>query len=163
MSEIGILILLYVVGTLILISEIFIPSHGILSITGVGFLVVAVVKTFQYAGRDAGVVAMLVCMVAIPTMAFVAIKYWHRTPIGRKISPPNPEITVDDVGLPIEQLQRLVGQTGRSVSPLRPVGICDFNGRRVSCVAESGMLDADRMVEGVGVTGGNLTVVEKKV
>jgi len=163
MSEIGILILLYVLGTLILISEIFIPSHGILSIAGVGFLVVAVVKTFQYGGRDAGVVAMLICMVAIPAMAFVAIKYWHRTPIGRKISPPNPEMTVDDVGVPIEQLQRLVGQIGRSVSPLRPVGICDFDGRRVSCVAESGMLDMDRVVEGVGISGGNLIVVEKKV
>ena len=42
MSELTVLIVLYLVGMFILLAEIFIPSHGILSIAGIGFLVAAI-------------------------------------------------------------------------------------------------------------------------
>ncbi len=162
MSEVGILTLLYCLGVAILVAEIFIPSHGILSVAGLGFLIAAVVKTFSYGGRGAGIIAIFACLVFVPTFAFFAIKYWPLTPIGRRIAPPNPQLTSADTSLPVEELAALVGQCGRSISPLRPVGTCDFNGRRISCVCEFGMLDAGVIVEGIGIKGGNLAVVEKK-
>jgi len=162
MSDVGILTLLYCIGVLMLVAEIFIPSHGVLSVAGLGFLVVAVVRTFMYGGREAGVIAVLACLVFLPIFAYLSIKYWPRTPIGRRISPPNPVLTSADTSVPVEEMAILIGQTGRSISPLRPVGICVFDGRRVSCVAEFGMVDAGVMVEGVGMKGSNLAVVEKK-
>lgn len=162
MSDIGVIVVLYLVGVLILMADIFLPSHGILTLSGLGVLIAAVVKTFSYGGRDAGIVAVLGCLVFLPTFAYLAIKYWHRTPMGKLISPPNPVLTAKDVGLPVEELSRLIGATGRSVSPLRPVGICEFNGRRVSCMAQFGMLDAGVPVEGYDLSGGTLTVIEKK-
>jgi membrane-bound ClpP family serine protease len=56
----------------------------------------------------------------------------------------------------------MIGQTGRCVSPLRPVGVCDFGGRRVSCLAEYGLIESGATVVGTRITGGNLAVVEKK-
>ena len=162
MSGMGILILLYAVGVLMLVAEIFIPSHGVLSVVGLGFLVAAVVQTFSYGGRGAGITAVFACLVFVPSFAFVAIKYWHRTPIGRRIAPPNPSLTTGDTTVPIESLARLIGQTGRSETPLRPVGICEFNGKRVSCVAEFGMIEAGIEVQGVRISGANLAVEEKK-
>ncbi|UCE61061.1 MAG: hypothetical protein JSU63_04790 [Phycisphaerales bacterium] len=163
MSDVGILILLYCLGVLILVAEIFIPSHGILSVAGLGFLIAAVVRTFSYGGREAGVIAIFACVVFVPSFAFFAIKYWPMTPIGRKIAPPNPKLSAADTSLPVEELASLVGKCGKSVSPLRPVGICDFDGQRVSCVCEMGMLEAGVVVEGIGIKGGNLAVAEKKV
>ena len=162
MSDLGIVILFYAVGVLMLIAEIFIPSHGILSVVGVGFLVTAVVKTFTYGGREAGIIAVFACLVFIPAFAFLAIKYWHRTPMGRRIAPPNPVITTADTSVPVEEMSRLIGQTGRSVTPLRPVGICEFSQKRVSCVAEFGMIEAGVTVEAVRMSGSNLAVQEKK-
>ena len=162
MSDVAILVLLYAAGVLLLVAEIFIPSHGVLSVAGVGFLVAAVIKTFSYGGREAGTVAVFACVVFVPAFAFVAIKYWHRTPIGRRISPPNPVLTADDTSVPVEEMSRLIGQTGHSLSPLRPVGICEFGGRRISCVAEFGMIDKGVTVEGVRILGSNLAVQEKK-
>ena len=162
MSDVGILVLLYAAGILILLAEIFIPSHGVLTLAGLGFLVAAVVKTFNVGGKDAGVIAVFACLIFLPTFAFVAIKYWHRTPIGRRIAPPNPELTVADTGVPIEDLARHIGHCGRTLSPLRPVGICEFDGQRISCVTEFGMVETDVVVEAVGIKGGNLAVVEKK-
>lgn len=162
MSEIGILILLYVLGILLLIAEIFIPSSGMLSIAGLGLLVLAVARTFQVAGREAGVLAVLTCLVVLPIFAYVAIKYWHRTPIGKRIAPPNPVLTTADTSIPIEELGALIGQTGRCLSALRPVGICEFQGRRISCLAEFGMIDAGAAVVGTRIAGANLAVIERK-
>ena len=161
MSDIAVLIILYAVSVLILVAEIFIPSHGLLSVTGVGFLVAAIVKTFSYGGREAGIIAILACLVFLPAFAGVAIKYWRYTPIGRRISPPNPVLTSADAGVPVEELTRLIGQTGSAVTTLRPVGICEFNGKRVSCVAEFGMVEHGTIVEAVRVSGSNLAVQKK--
>ena len=162
MSDVLILVLLYGLGVLILVAEIFIPSHGILTVVGLGLLIAGIVQTFSYAGRDAGIIAVFACLVFVPAFAILAIKYWHRTPIGKRIAPPNPTLTAADTSVPIEEINSLIGRTGRTVSPLRPVGICDFNGRRVSCVAQFGMVEAGVTVEGVGLSGTNLAVVEKK-
>lgn len=162
MSEIAILLMLYGVGVLMLIAEIFIPSHGVLTLAGVGFLVAAIVKTFSYGGHEAGVVAILACLVFLPVFAFVSIKYWPRTPIGRRIAPPNPVLTAADTSVPVEKLNRLVGRTGLSKTALRPVGICEFDGQRISCVAEYGIIEAGTVVRGTRITGSNLTVEEMK-
>ncbi len=162
MSDMVILILLYGVGVLMLLAEIFIPSHGVLTVASLGFLTAAIVKTFSYGGRDAGIVAVFACAVFLPAFAFVAVKYWRRTPIGRRIAPPNPIVTSADTGVPVEEMSRLIGRTGRSATPLRPVGICEFNGRRISCVAEFGLIEAGATVEAIRIVGSNLAVEEKK-
>ncbi|MFQ5463694.1 MAG: hypothetical protein ACE5E5_13845 [Phycisphaerae bacterium] len=162
MPDLVILVILFSVGALALVAEIFIPSHGILTVMGLGFLVAGVVMTFQSAGRDAGIVAVVACGVAIPTFGYLAVKYWPQTTIGKLIAPPNPVITPADTSVPVEEINDLIGTTGRAVSVLRPVGICEFNGRRISCVARFGMIEAGAEVEGVGMTGTNLAVIEKK-
>ena len=162
MSDVAVLIVLYAVGILFLLAEIFIPSHGILTLAGLGFVVAAVVKTFDVGGKDVGIVAVFACLILLPAFAFVAIKYWPRTPIGKRIAPPNPKLTSADTSIPVDELVRHIGRRGRAISPLRPVGICEFDGRRVSCVAEFGMVEAGVVVEAVAIKGGNLAVVEKK-
>ena len=162
MSDLAVLIVLFAVAVLMLVAEIFIPSHGVLSVVGLGLLVGAIAKTFSYAGREAGIVAVFASAVLVPTFALVAIKYWHRTPIGRRIAPPNRSLTTADTSVPVEALSRLIGQTGRTETPLRPVGICKFDGKRVSCVAEFGMVEAGVEVEGVRIVGANLAVERKK-
>ena len=158
MSGLGLLILFFAVGVLLLVAEIFIPSYGILCVSGTGFLIAGILKTFEYGGRGVGVTSILACAVFLPVFAYVAVKYWRRTPIGRRIAPPNPVLTAEDVGVPSEELRRLVGQTGEAQSPLRPVGICLFNGRRVNCIARFGLIEPGSKVEAVGVSGGNLEV-----
>jgi membrane-bound ClpP family serine protease len=158
MSELGIITLLYAVGIGMLIAEIFIPSHGVLTFAGLGMIVWAVVRTFMFGGQSAGVVAVLACLILLPVFAYLCVKFWPHTPIGRRIAPPNPVATADYVGVPVVELGRYVGQTGRAISALRPVGLCEFDGRRFSCVAEFGMVDANATVVATGLSGGNLRV-----
>ena len=162
MSEIAILLLLFGVGVMMLVSELFIPSHGILTVVGVGFLIAGVVSTFQIYGEKAGAIAIICCLVALPIFTVAAVRIWPRTWVGRRIAPPNAVATTRDTSVPVEEFSRYIGQTGRSTTPLRPVGICDFDGRRIPCIAEFGMVEAGATVEGLRMTGSNLAVQEKK-
>jgi len=154
----GTIVLLYVVGLLLLVVEIFLPSHGALTVGGLGFLGVAVFLTFSEYGEGAGLVALTACLVLLPTMAYYAVKYWRLTPFGKRIAPANPVLTNADIGVPLDELSPLIGRAGRTVSPLRPVGICDFDGKRISCIAQFGMVDAGVKVIGLEIQSGNLAV-----
>ncbi len=156
-----IIIILYLVGAAVLVAEIFLPSHGVLSVAGLGFLGAAIYLTFRQSS-SAGYVAIIAVVALLPTMAILAVKYWHRTPVGKRIAPPNPTLTEDDTSVRLEQLRPFVGQIGRSLTPLRPVGTCEFNGRRVECVAEMGMVDRDVTVKCVGIQGRALAVRQYK-
>lgn len=144
-------------GLLILVAEIFVPSHGLLTVAGLVFLTIGVVKTFQY-GTQAGSLAILGCLVLLPTMAFLGAKYFPLTPIGKRIIPPNPVYTPEDFGSEVEKLRPLVGTFGRSLSPLHPAGTCEFGGVRIQCVSEMGMIESGARVEAIDIRGKALTV-----
>ncbi len=162
MSEVAIIALLFGAGALILVAELFIPSHGVLTVVSLALLTAGVYQTFRYGGEKAGTISVLTCLVILPAFAVVAVKVWPKTWVGRRIAPPNPVATTRDTSVPVEEMSRYIGQSGRSITTLRPVGICEFNGRRVPCVAEFGMLDAGVAVEGLRVISGQLAVQERK-
>jgi len=161
MPEWGTLLVLFAAGTLLLVAEIFLPSHGILTIAGIGFFAVGTYRAYEIS-QGMGTTAAVGSLLALPTFAYVSIKYWHRTPLGKLISPPNAPHPPVDATSPAYVLAPLIGRAGRTVSPLRPVGICEFDGRRVSCICRLGMIEAGAEVEAVGISGGDLEVIETK-
>jgi membrane-bound ClpP family serine protease len=113
--------------------------------------------TFQF-GKFAGGLAIIGCLVVLPTLALAAIKIWPHTPIGKRIAPVNRVADHEDRVNTTALLEPLVGKFGRALSPLRPVGLCEFGGRRVECVAELGMIEVESCVEATGIRGSALMV-----
>jgi membrane-bound serine protease (ClpP class) len=65
-------------------------------------------------------------------------------------------------GLPpmgAEAVVRL-GDSGRTVTRLRPAGKASLNGRRIDVIAQGQMIDEDRLVEVVEVSGARIVVRE---
>lgn len=150
------IVLLYLIGTAILVAEIFIPSHGVLSLVAFTMLGFAVYETFQISGLW-GLVSLSTLVVLIPASVVMVVRTWHRTPIGRRICPPNPQLREED-RMPLEPLRAVIGQRGRTVTLLRPVGTCDFQGRRYECKAEQGVIQKDVEVEAIGLVDRTLVV-----
>lgn len=157
MSEMGIILILYAAGVITLVLDIFIPSHGVLTLGSLALLFYAVVRSFMIS-ETVGWIGLSSCAVVLPTIAYVGIKNWYRTPFGKRIAPNNPTLTSADIGVDVERLSALVGRTGVAVTSLRPVGVCDFDGHRVSCVANVGLIDAGSPVRGESVSVGSLVV-----
>lgn len=150
------IVLLYTVGSLILIIELFLPSHGILGILGLCTLGFAVYETFLVS-NVLGLIGLAILAIVLPVGLIVAVRTWHRTPLGKRISPPNPEIGEED-RLPLEALKSIIGQRGRSITLHRPVGTCEFQGRRLECKAEQNLIPKDTEVEAIGLVDRTLIV-----
>jgi len=151
-----ILAFFYGLGSAILISELFLPAHGLLGAVGLGMLGYGLYRTFLVS-EVAGLAGLAVLAVVLPVGLVMSVRYWHRTPVGRRISPPNPRLRDED-RMPIEPLAALIGRRGRSLTPLRPVGICEFDGRRVECKAEHAVIEAGEPVEAVRLADRTLCV-----
>ena len=136
---------LLAVGSVIVIAELFLPAHGLIGLVGVGVLAYGVYEMFMIS-QLAGLIGLCVLAIALPTSLVISVRTWHRTPMGRRMSPANPELTDKD-RMPLDELKALVGCIGRALTPLRPVGTCEFNGRRVECKAEYGMIEKGAEVE----------------
>ena len=65
---------------------------------------------------------------------------------------------IGDTGDWEAKLSPYIGKVGRSLSQLRPVGTCEFDGERLECIAEMGVIDRDQRVKAIAVRGRNLSV-----
>jgi membrane-bound ClpP family serine protease len=52
----------------------------------------------------------------------------------------------------------LIGQFGRALTPLRPSGLVDFDGRRLDGLSEEGLIPSGALVRAVQVRGGRIVV-----
>ena len=55
-------------------------------------------------------------------------------------------------------LEHLIGQFGRAITPMRPSGLVDFEGRRLDGMSEEGLIPAGALVRAVHVRSGQIIV-----
>jgi membrane-bound serine protease (ClpP class) len=156
MSEWIPIALLYLLGMALMIAELFLPAHGLLGLIGLAILGFGIYETYNR-NEIAGLLGAAAAVVLLPIGLVISVKTWHRTPVGRRISPPNPVLTARD-RMPEEDLKRFIGQIGRTATLLRPVGMCMFDDQRVECTSEQGVIGPGVEVRAVGLVDRTLSV-----
>jgi membrane-bound serine protease (ClpP class) len=142
-------------GIFLLTLEIFVPSAGILMITAIGCILWSVVIAFQ--------VHWLVGTIFVATiigLTFVLpgifLKIWRRSPMGKHMFLEPPRSADDELA---SQYEDLVGAVGRTLTPLRPSGSAEINGKRTDVVADGGVmiLEGEKIVV-VAASGNRIAV-----
>ncbi len=149
------------VGLILLLAEAFLPSGGLIGLLAIGFLGVSLYLAFtttQY-----GAVFLVVTGLLLPLTLMLAVYLWPKMPMSRFffLPPPQPEDVLPDNHS--QMLDHLVGQFGRTLTPLRPSGLVDFEGRRLEGVSEEGLIPAGTLVRAIQVRAGRLIVREADV
>jgi membrane-bound ClpP family serine protease len=144
-------------GLLLLILEVFLPSGGFIGLCSLLCLILCLWYAFQESVA-LGAMFMLVDLVVLPLTFSLAFTLWSKTPMGRRffLKPPEPEEI--EVSHSDRHLQTLVGQVGRALTPLRPSGHVEMEGRRVDALAEEGLVPEGAAVQAVRVRSGQLVV-----
>jgi membrane-bound serine protease (ClpP class) len=155
---------LIVLGLFLLAAELFMPS-GTFLVLSLTAIVIGVAMTFLYSDDPTpGIVTLICVFVAVPLLGGVILHYWPKTRIGRRffLQGPNEDATIASMPVNLE-LEQLRGRFGRTVSPLRPAGVTDFEGRRVDTITEGMMVDEGQWVRCIDVRAGKVIVrqVEK--
>jgi membrane-bound ClpP family serine protease len=146
-------IFLAVIGLILLIAEVLLPTHGIIGIAGIAALIAAVVVAF-FVNVWLGLGSMAVGTAMVPVVGAWLVKVWPRTRLGRELVLPSPEHTPR----PIDPLPVQIGQTGITVSELRPMGTCEFGGTRMEAISELGMIPPGKQIRVVNITNRRPTV-----
>lgn len=150
-------IFLYFMTAVLILAEIFIPSGGLISICAMACLIGGVMIFFNRS-MAVGMAGVGVAIVMIPSAVIFAYKIFPKTRFGKSVTLMPSERKIGDAIPDSPELKEMVGAEGVVVTPLRPVGMCEFEGHRVECVAESGYVENEKRVKVIHVDGSQLTV-----
>jgi membrane-bound ClpP family serine protease len=139
--------------------ELLIPSGGILGILAGVAACASIYVGFLY-GPWNGLAAIALVLVVLPVATAVALYYWPRTPLGRRLFL-QPTTSDDDV-LPQEQFyherQMLVGRFGMAKSKMLPSGAVRVEGKTYDAVSRGNPIEEGDPVRVVAVQGNRIVV-----
>ncbi len=150
-------IFLYFACAVLIIAEVFVPSGGLISLCALACLIGGAVIFFQHSAT-AGWIGVGIAFVMIPGVLIFTYKIFPKSRFGKSVTLTPPERQQGDAIPDTSELKEMLGEVGVVLTPLRPVGMCDFSGQRVECVAEGGYIDKDKKVKVIDVESTQLTV-----
>lgn len=151
-------IFLYFISAALIVAEVFLPSAGIITIFSIMCLAGGITIFFAQGGPAMGIFGVVIGIIMFPTVFIASYRILPKTRFGKTVTLAPPE-RQQGGGIPdADRLHKLMGAKAVVVTPLRPVGMCDFNGERIECVAESGYVEKGKTVQVIAVTGTQLTV-----
>ncbi len=153
-------VLLQVIGILVIIAEIFIPSLGVLTVIALAVLAYSLYIVFTSISTTVGVVFTGVDIILVPFMIVLGIKILAKSPLSlkRELSKQNGVVSQK------EKLETYINMQGESVTDLRPAGMAQINSQRMDVVTDGEYIDAGTPVVVTGVEGNRIIVdrVESK-
>ena len=150
-------VFLYFVCAVLILTEVFVPSGGIISLFALACVIVGGVIFFRHS-TTVGWIGVVIAVIMIPSVLIFAYRIFPKTRFGKSVMLTPSEREQGDAIPDTAELKDLLGAEGLVLTPLRPVGMCNFSGRRVECVAEGGYVDKDKKVKVIEVESTQLTV-----
>jgi membrane-bound serine protease (ClpP class) len=150
-------IILQLVGVVVIIAEIILPSGGILSIVALGVFGYSLFIVFNEISMFIGFSFVAADLILIPVLVIVGLKLLARSPVTLRKTLSRKE----GVSSQSSELESYVGTQGNAVTNLRPAGIAVINGKRVDVVTRGEYLEKDSAIVVAAVTG-NQIIVRKK-
>jgi membrane-bound serine protease (ClpP class) len=170
-------IILFLIGLVSLAVEIFVfPGFGIFGMSGILLMLCSIVlashtfiwptQDYEYQELGHTLLQVMGMLIAVGGCAVVLARYFPSLPFfNRLVLKPEPWTRVeaeDSLGRPVmegyESLAILVGETGRTTSPLRPTGKAQFGGLVIDVTADRAFVESDSLVEVIDVQGPRVIV-----
>jgi membrane-bound ClpP family serine protease len=150
-------LLLLALAVVLLVAEVFVPSGGLIGLLGICCLGLSLWEAFQHS-TEFGLLLLAGDSILLPMTMAVAFYLWPKTPLARRVflKPPTPEEIVEPSA--VRYFDHLVGRFGKTLTPLRPSGLVDFDGRRLDGISEDGLIPAGALIVAVRSRSGRVVV-----
>lgn len=165
-------ILLFGIGVILILVEIFvIPGFGIAGISGIILVIVSLVVSlvgnvqFSFPPLPAftpAVAKVAVALVLLVISAFTLGRYLPKSERFNQLVLV-PELSSTTGYTAAATHAELLGQIGRALTPLRPSGMIEVDGKRVDVITAGEFISSGEQVEVVNVRGSRVEVRQVKV
>lgn len=153
------LVLLFGIGLALLLIEFFaIPGFGVTGIGGLALILLSVFLAFD--SFSAGLAAVAIGLLGTVVLVLVGFRKLPRSKVWSKLAL-DTSLSTDAGYLPRESRSDLVGQTGTTITVLRPAGTALINDERVDVVSEGGWVEANTPIIVTQVEGLRIVVKEQ--
>jgi membrane-bound serine protease (ClpP class) len=157
-------ILLVGIGLLLLAVEIFVtPGFGLTGVLGIVAMIAGLTLSLVGAGATAAIVIGAIARVAVSLLialvaSVVLLRFLPKLPFGRQLILHTGLGADTGYASAPESDRQWLGKHGTAVSPLRPAGIADIDGKRVDVVSQGEWIDATTPIEVIRVEGNRIVV-----
>jgi membrane-bound ClpP family serine protease len=154
MDYLTLALVLFSLGIITLLAEVLLPTGGFLVVGSLLFFALGVGIILARGTVTEAVVAVAALAVGFPAAGYVAVAAYKRMSVGGELESSSAPLEVAGQ----TELEALKNRTGKTVSPMRPSGTVEFDGRRIDAMTEGVMLDAGVWVRCVAVKGTTVIV-----
>lgn len=147
-------VILQVVGVVVIIAEIILPSGGILSILAAGLFGYSLYLVFSNSTASIGMVFVIADLILIPILVYIGIKVMARSPVTLRT------MLSKDKGVSSQnpRLEGYLGLEGRALTDLRPSGMAVIADERLDVVTRGEYLEKGTLLIVTAVRGNQIIV-----
>jgi membrane-bound serine protease (ClpP class) len=149
-------VVLFVAGMVLLMIELFVPGFGIFG--GLGLVALMLCIVFQAQTFLEGLILFLGVGAILVAISFIAARSMKRGWLYRSSLVLKDTAQKEEGYVSNDDYSSLVGKTGRSLTPLRPAGIAEFDGQKADVVTEGEFIPSHSRVEVTRVIGPRIIV-----
>jgi len=152
------MILCSLLGVGLLILEAFIPGFGLAGITGIVLELISIVLVYLNYGWLAALGATLVVLTVLGIIIFVALRSVSKGRLSKSSVILNDQETVEKGYIASSDLDEFLGKSGIAITALRPAGMAEFGGMKVSVVSDGAFIAQGTPVHVECVKGSRVVV-----
>ncbi|HIS76313.1 MAG TPA: hypothetical protein IAB51_05810 [Candidatus Merdivicinus excrementipullorum] len=152
-------VILFILGFLLVIVEMFNPGFGVPGALGIVFLIVGVIVTAETV--EQGILMGVVILAILAVMLTIVLYSASKGRLSKKLI--LKDATDRQSGFSgTEDMKYLLGKSGKTVTPLRPAGCADLDGVRLDVVTRGEFIEKDVPVTVIEVEGNRIVVEPAK-
>ncbi len=150
-------IILFAIGLVLLLAEIFfIPGFGLAGISGIAAILASIFLTF---GNIIQATYSILIALGISVIGFfLLIKYIPSTRTWRKFILSTEQKKELGYTVGTKDLKRLTGKVGIAITPLRPSGIVEVNGKKLNALTRGEYVESNTKIKIISVEGNKIVV-----
>jgi membrane-bound serine protease (ClpP class) len=150
-------IFLQLVGILVIIAEIILPSGGILSILATGLFGYSLYLVFTHISSSVGVAFIIADLILIPVLVYFGIQFLAKSPVTLR-----KRLSKQD-GVTSQSLDQndYLGKVGLAITNLRPSGVATIDEQRLDVVTRGEYIEKQTEIIVIAVRGNQIIVKQK--
>lgn len=153
-------IICLIFGLLMLAVEMFTPGVGFAGVSGLLSLIAVVVMQVGWGNPRVALYIIAITLLIIILAIIWIIRSLQRGRLSRSFLVLNDQVDSTSVPEVVSAKAELVGKTGVSITPLRPSGIAEIDGKRVDVMTAGAFIEKNKTVVVVRAEGLHILVRE---